>query len=150
MTFTPHHKLIRHWADSNAGIRFGATSEEGISALEGRYGVRLPLEFRSYLLEASPEDDQVDHNRTERWSLRRIKNIPDEYEHTPTNAEVARDARSYLFFADFMIWSMAWAICCQPGENYGRIVVVSGSDRFVADSFGTFIEAYVRHCRELL
>src|SRR5262245_42026635 len=90
MPFAPHHKLIRHWAESDAVVCFGAAPEEAIAALENKYGLRLPLEFRAYLLEASPEDDQVDHKCTEWWSLRRIKNIPDEYEDALTNAEIAR------------------------------------------------------------
>jgi hypothetical protein len=150
MTTSPHKQLARYWRDSGADIRLGSLNLEAVAALEAKYDVTLPAEFRAYLLECAPEDDQVDQNCTEWWSLRRIKNIPDEYEHALTNTEIEKDAAAYLFFADFMIWCMAWAICCQPGVNYGRVVVISGSDRFAADSFGEFVERYVRNHDDLI
>jgi hypothetical protein len=57
---------------------------------------------------------------------------------------VARDASKYLFFADYMIWCWAWAIACGDGEHRGRVAVINGvSDRFVADSFGQFVDRYI-------
>lgn len=124
--------------------------EATIAALEAKYDIQLPSQFRKYLLEACPEDDQVDQNCTEWWSLSRIKIIPDEYEHEVTNDQLAKDSAGYLFFADFMVWCMGWAICCRPGADYGRVVVISGTDRFVADSFAEFVDTYIRDHGELL
>lgn len=146
----PHQKLVQYWADTESDVRVNATPEADIAALEAKYGVQLPPEFKAYLLEACPRADQVDQNCTEWWSLERIKSIPAEYEHALTNEEIARDAAGYLFFADYAIWCMAWAICCRPGHNFGRVVVTSGKDRFVADSFSAFIDAYISDHRDLL
>jgi len=74
------------------------------------------------------------------WPIARIKNIPDEYEYDIGNAEIANSASKYLFFADYLIWCWAWAICCDPGPHYGKIAVVGGPDKFVADSFEEFVE----------
>lgn len=151
MTLDAHQKLIRYWTDTRADINFGPSSEDAVASIEAKYGVELPAEFRTYLREASPTDDQVDDNVTQWWSLRRIKNIPDEYDHEVRNVEIAQDAAGFLFFADYVIWSLAWAICCRAGENYGRVAVINGeNDRFVANSFVEFIDAYTRDHSELL
>jgi hypothetical protein len=145
-----HQKLLRCWSDNKADILLQPAAEEAVGAVETKYGIQLPPAFRAYLLEACPADDQLDHNCTEWWSLRRIKNIPDEYEHELTNADIAKDAAGFLFFADYMFWCMAWAICCQPGENYGRVAVISGEHRFVANTFAEFIDRYVQDHNKLL
>jgi hypothetical protein len=75
--------------------------------------------------------------------LDRIKNIVDEYPHKVTYETIARDASKYLFFADYCIWCWAWAIACGDDENSGRVVVISGRDRFVADSFAQFADLYI-------
>lgn len=49
----------------------------------------------------------------------------------------------YLFFADHLIWSGAWAIACTDDENRGRILIVGGDERFVADSFKEFVDKYL-------
>jgi hypothetical protein len=77
------------------------------------------------------------------WSLDRIKNVANEYEHPIRNAVIARDAAKYLFFADYSIWCWAWAIACGDDENWGRVVVISGNDRIVADSFAQFVDRYI-------
>lgn len=42
-----------------------------------------------------------------------------------------------------MIWCWAWIICCEEGEDYGRIAVIAAGERWVADSFTDFVKAYV-------
>ena len=34
------------------------------------------------------------------------------------------------------------AIACGEDENWGRVVVISGHDRFVADGFSEFVDRY--------
>jgi hypothetical protein len=73
-----------------------------------------------------------------------VKNIPDEYEHEVDNPQIADEAASYLFFADYMIWCWAWAVCCSEGPNRGKVALIGGSpDRFVANSFSEFIDEYL-------
>jgi SMI1 / KNR4 family (SUKH-1) len=150
MPTAPHQKLVRYWQDTGAEMRTTAVDEATIANLERKYGIQMPSEFRAYLLNTSPLDNEVDKNFTEWWSLNRIKNIPDEYEHELTDPEIAEEAAGFLFFADYGIWCMAWAICCCRGENYGRVAVISGKDRFVANTFGEFVDSYIRDHRQLL
>ena len=53
-------------------------------------------------------------------------------------------AGKYLFFADDMAWCWAWAICCDGGEDHGKVALIGGApDHVVARSFSEFVEAYV-------
>jgi hypothetical protein len=139
-----HKKLVRYCLESGDDINWGRSDEEAVAELETRYGINFPADFREYLLEICPTDFQMDHNWTQWWSLSQIKSIPESYRHRLTDAEIAANAAGYLFFADYLIWSWAWAICCLAGSNYGRVVVISGKDRFVANSFAEFIDGYIR------
>jgi hypothetical protein len=85
----------------------------------------------------------MDANGTCWWPLARVKNIPDECENYSGDGEVARSAARCIFFADFLIWAEAWAVDCSDGENRGRVAVISGQDRFVADNFSQFIDFYI-------
>jgi hypothetical protein len=137
----PFERLQRHW---NKNVQTRPAGAAAIAALEQKYGVRLPNDFGEYLLESCPLDANWDQEATYWWPVDRIRNIPDEYEYDIKNALVARDASKYLFFADYMIWCWAWAIACGDGEHRGRVAVINGvSDRFVADSFGQFVDRYI-------
>jgi hypothetical protein len=145
-----YQKLQRYWTKSNAGILTVTHSENEVAALESRYGVRLPDDFREYLLQSCPSrDEEVDDRVTSWWGLSRIKNIPDEYCYEIGHPEIAANAHTYLFFADYIFWSMAWAIACGEDENRGCIIAISGEDRFVANNFREFVERYVIDDRDL-
>jgi hypothetical protein len=115
-----------------------------VSRLEDRYRLRLPEDFRRYLLEAAPSEDLWDDGDATWWSLGRVKNIPDEHEHAVSDLDIAGEAASCLFFADYLIWCWAWAVCCSEGPNRGKVALIGGSpDRFVANSFSEFIDQYL-------
>jgi hypothetical protein len=125
--------------------------ERQVAQLEQKYGVRLPDEFREYLLHACPKNDYcMDDNATDWWRLERIKGIAEENEHPIGNPVIARLAPTSLFFADWAVWCMAWAIVCESGEHYGRVVVFNVDERFVADSFGQFVDLYMQDFRQLM
>jgi hypothetical protein len=147
----PYEKLQRYWTDSDTGISTAAPSEQTVDGLERTYGVKLPDEFRDYLIYSSPADGYscVDQNMTSWWPLDRIKSIVDEYPHPVHIEGIAREAAKYLFFADYAIWCWAWAIACGDDENRGRVVCISGRDRFVADGFAQFVDRYVDDFRQL-
>jgi hypothetical protein len=58
--------------------------------------------------------------------------------------------QNICFFADYLIWCWAWAIVCGDDENRGRVVVISGHDRFVADSFAQFVDLHISDPYRLL
>jgi hypothetical protein len=121
-----------------------SSSTQQVEALELRYSVRLPDDFKAYLLAGAPAEYLWDHD-CNWWPVQRIKNIPDEYEHSIGDAAIAAEANAYLFFADYLVWSWAWAICCSDGPNRGKVAIIDGvQDRFVADSFSDFAARCVR------
>ncbi|OAN97510.1 hypothetical protein A8B75_03890 [Sphingomonadales bacterium EhC05] len=130
------------WFNSPDGRQYGGACQTSVENLEKRYSISIPLDFKEYLLKAVPGSgtDLMDNDYFDWWPIDRIKNIPDEYEHEINNPEIAESAPKYLFFADYLIWCWAWAICCDVGPNYGKVVVIDGNDRFVADSFDAFVD----------
>jgi hypothetical protein len=141
----PHEKLIEAWIKDEYQPPDGGMGEPAVAELEHKYGLRLPTDFRDYLLHASPahRSEQLDGYGTDWWAVSRIKTIPEEYDHPVANPVVAGEADVYLFFADFAIWCWAWAINCGTGANRGRVVCIGGTDDFVADSFAEFVDAHV-------
>jgi hypothetical protein len=141
---SPHAKLADWWNTTSSGIVTAASGVEELTALEDRYSIILPSEFRAYLLNSAPQSDpSLDNELTNWWPLARIKNVPDEYEHRINSAAIRERARACIFFADFSIWCWAWAICCDDSEYRGQIAVVGGEDRFVASSFSDFVVRYI-------
>jgi hypothetical protein len=141
----PYEKLRKYWDSTGSRIPTATRDESEIAALEVRYGVRLPADFREYLLlSCPPANGNMDEPGVLWWSLSEIKNIPDEYQHELKNPPVAAEARKYLFFADYLVWCWAWAIDCGDDENRGRVAIIGGvNDRFVADSFGEFVDRLI-------
>jgi len=140
----PYQKLQRHWANSDATISTVELSEEAVGRLEARYRIRFPDDFRDYLHHSCPKDDFCVDGMTAWWPFERLKNIPEEYDVLSiTDAIIAKDAAKHVFFADYSIWCWAWAINCSNDENRGRVAVVSGNDRFVANSFAEFVDRYI-------
>ena len=142
----PYERLRKHWDVTKAGVETISHEESEVGALEARYGLRLPDDFRDYLLHSCPRGEwtEWDESLIIWWGLSKIRNIPEEYDHWTTikNPNVLADAAKYLFFADYCIWCWAWAIDCGEGANRGRIAAIGGGDRFVADSFAEFVVRY--------
>jgi SMI1 / KNR4 family (SUKH-1) len=141
----PFERLQAYWLDTGANVQTTTLNEATVAELEHKYDVRLPADFREYLLQSCPSNENWDQGGAFWWPLARIKNIPEEYAYEIKNDRVARDASKYLFFADYMIWCWAWAIACGDSVDRGRIVVVGASDDFVADSFGHFVDRYTKN-----
>ena len=136
---------LAKWLDRwSGGRRAAPDAQERIGALESRYGICLPDDFRRYLLEVAPPEELWDDAGTIWWPLDRIRNIPEEYRSGSSNPAIATEAAAYLFFADYLAWCWAWAICCSDGPNRGRVAFIGGPDGFVADSFSDFVERYRR------
>ncbi len=80
----------------------------------------------------------------------RLRSVLEELEQPLTDAAFAPEQETAIFFADYLIWCMAWAICCKPGPNYGRVFVCSRGERFVADSFRSLVDQYLVDHEDLL
>lgn len=133
--------LVAWWDRTEAGIPIGGASEETLAALERRYGIVLPPDFRAYLQNACPSAEEMDWESVTWWHLDRICNVPDGFEH-PVGTGVRDQGRRYVFFADYLIWSWAWAVCCEPGPDWGTVVVID-RDAVVANSFSDFVAGYL-------
>lgn len=141
---TAHAVLTGWWRATGDEPPIANVGEATVQEIERRYGLTLPEDFRLYLLHAAPSDDFWDNGDAIWWSPERLKNIPEEYEHPIDDPRIAQKAQTYLFFADYMIWSWAWAICCEEGEDRGKVALIGGApDRIVASSFTEFVKAYI-------
>ena len=139
----PYQKLQRYWSGHKGGIATTSHSEHAILALEHKYGVRLPEDFREYLMCSAPVEENWDAEGTNWWRLDRIKNIPGEFPSgVAIDGPIHRPA-THLFFADHLLWCAAWAIACGAENNRGRVAFVDGiNDRYVAENFSQFVERY--------
>lgn len=141
---TLHERLLQLWRTDADFQRDDKPAQVAVTELEARYGVSLPPDFRAHLEHVAPTEAFFDDNAVNWWPVNDIKNIPDEYPHEIKNPEVAGNAGKYLFFADYLIWLWAWAICCDPNDaNFGRIVRIDGQDDFFSDDFEQFLELAV-------
>ena len=142
---SPQDKLRAYWSRADSQTKPIGSTEAEVARLEARIGVRLPDDFRAYLLTSAPSSQHVlGDNLIGWWSASEIKSIPEEYPHDLKNPAIAENAGHFLFFADYCMWCWAWAIGCGDDEHHGRIAVIGGAnDRFVADSFSEFIDLYI-------
>lgn len=137
-----YEALSTHWASSDPTYTRYVTSAD-IEALEERYSLQLPEDFRSYLMYAAPSTTFMDDIGTQWWAPSEIKSIADECPDGPPgqiNPEIEQEKDTYLVFSDYLIWCYAWAICCSNGSNRGKIALIGGlPDTFIADNFRDFL-----------
>ncbi|MDB5468561.1 MAG: hypothetical protein JWR84_121 [Caulobacter sp.] len=120
-----------------------------VIALENSTKLALPPDFRDYLIHGVGSDAWTDPFVSTWWAVSAVRPIRDEYDHPIINDEVAATAHQWLVFADFAIWSQAWAIDCGPGG--GQIMVINGTtDHVVARSFADFVDTYLMDIFALL
>lgn len=145
--------LASCWTTSDPAFTRPQNAALDVEALEGRYSLRLPEDFRSYLLYAAPATTWMDDIGTQWWSAPEIKSIPDECaDGSPgqLNPDIERERGQYLIFADYLLWCYAWAICCSEGPNRGKVAVIGGApDTFVADSFRQFLRLELSDAPEI-
>lgn len=116
--------------------------EEGIRALEKRYAIRLPDDFRHYLHATMPQGNEWDDEGTRWFPLADIKSLREEC--ADRDSVSALDSDKLLVFADFLIWCYAWAVDCSDTADRGRVALITGKDHYVADSFDDFLDRYLR------
>jgi hypothetical protein len=138
------HDILRDWWRGHDGPTGEPIPEEAVAAFEERHRLILPVDFRAYLLHAAPVAEEMDAEGTTWWPFERLRTLPEECPgDAPAPILLGRDAQCVVF-ADHLIWCWAWAICCGDDENHGKVMLVSGDDRFVADSFTDFVRRHVK------
>ena len=143
----PHEALLRFWSESDAKIKGAPAREAEIAKLETRFDVRFPEDFRAYLLNAVPRlGESMDDNLVTWWSTSRIASDQTINDQPITVDGDPANAHKYLIFADYLIWSWAWAIACGDTDQRGKIIVLGNPqrERVVADDFAAFVDLSIR------
>ena len=138
----PHLLLQAWWSKTAAGIATRKTPDNELAALEARYSISIPSDFRKYLKEGLPDAENWDAENGNWWPINRLKNIPEEYKY-PLNTVVVQNTAKHLVFLDYLQWCWAYAISCADDETRGKVALIGGlPDGYVADSFAEFVERY--------
>lgn len=114
-----------------------------VAALEARLDLAFPDDFRAYLLEMAPKSNADDAHEIRWWSLDAIRSVPEELGDRAQAGKMTRalggEPEKHVFFADYLGWAYAWAICCSDGPDRGKVgLICTGFEGFVADSFSEF------------
>ncbi len=150
MDSTGWTRLIKHWRLEGLAIAEGA-SESELQEFESREGVLIPNEFRAYLqavngmVQMAPHD--CDKNLFAFWQLGRIKPVRVE---CPQYA-IDEATGNFFVFADYIVWSWAYALemCPEPREA-GKVILIGGlRPQAVSRSFTEFVELYVQDAAAL-
>jgi hypothetical protein len=126
-------------------------TEPEIQAFERRYQTEIHSEFRSYLRAVNgmlqSSNDQCDSNLFSFWQVDRIRPVAEEC----PNLQTAPTEGRYFVFADYMLWSWAYAIDLRAGSaDAGKVILVGGlSPQCVASSFYEFVRLYTEDSRRL-
>lgn len=137
---SPLQRLVHWWGDDATS---GATGAD-VDALEARYGIRVPGDFRAYLIATMPKGNEWDSEGTNWWPLADLKSARDECAGWEGGTGLQDDDK-VIVFADYLIWCFAWAIDCSEGINRGKVIVLTGTTNpRVAENFDDFLDRYVR------
>ncbi len=145
-TMSPLQRLIHWWGDdATSGV-----SPSELEAFEARYAIRLPDDFRAYMMAVMPKGNDLDSEGTCWWALDRLKSVREECAQWEGGTGVDGDEKA-IVFADYLIWCFAWAIDCSDGENRGKIILLTGAKNpCVAESFNQFLDRYIRDHHTLM
>ncbi len=139
-------RLLSHWKLHGVEPRPPCTLAE-LQAFEGREGVVLPDDMRSYWLSADGMPEAMGKSQDREgfsfWPLHRVARADIELRRVSPKLAATSENTEYYVFADYLDWSWAYAIKLRSSD-VGKVVIVDGvSTSSVADSFAEFIEAYL-------
>lgn len=129
--------LKNHWLSQGIEVNPGVSKEE-LTAFESKYQVSLPADLRDYFLTVDGMAQGVTDDALIRfWSLNEVKPVPEE---APDYSDPSyiEDAESLFLFADYCIWSHAYAIRLSSTEASNAIIVIG--DETPTRMFGSFSE----------
>ena len=140
--------VVTFWNNRDVEVQPPVSLEE-IDQFESENNLVFPTDFRQYLLTANGTGDDCDDEMFRFWSLSEIKSVEDElagykspdfpYEFTHPNCYV---------FADYMIWSWAYAIQLsdspdQPGPVFRVTNGAESEGELISPSFRGFMRQYL-------
>ena len=137
--------LKHHWLRGGLKIEDGV-SESELTAFENKYKVHLPEDLRDYFSFVNGmSDGEMDDALFRFWMLNEVEPL------SKANPEYAGPdyidaADSVFLFADFLLWSHAFAIRLSPEkEKQSNTVYVIGVSpaKPIAGSFSEFVEIYL-------
>ena len=132
-------RLLTHWKRQGIELSHPA-SEDEISRFEDTFNVRLPRDFREYLLTINGiEADAGEVGWFTFWPVRQI-----EEEAKKIRAQEARteDGSSHFWFADYFIQSNLFGIHLSNDPAMPN-TIVDWSKQVVAHSFSEFVDLYI-------
>lgn len=143
--------LRNRWVSVGLDVNPGVTSE-ALAAFESKYHVSLPADLRDYFLAVNGMADGVSDDALIRfWSLNEVKPIT---EGAPdySDPSYSEDAASLFLFADFCIWSHAYAIrLSADGDGPNPVLAIGGEKpEKVFASFSELVSSYLRDPDRLL
>jgi hypothetical protein len=137
-------RLKNHWLSRGIEINLGVSKEE-LTAFELKYQVSLPSDLRDYFLTVNGMADGVTDEALIRfWSLNEVRPIPEE---APVYSDPSyiQEAQSLFFFADYCIWSHAYAIRLSADRKASSPIIIIGdaTPTQIFHSFSELVSAYL-------
>lgn len=142
--------LKNHWLSQGIEVNPGISKEE-LSAFESKYQVSLPTDLRDYFQTV----DGMAHGFTDNaqirfWSLNEVKPIPEEAPDF-SDPSYIEEAESLFLFADYCIWSHAYAIRLSSTEASNPIIIIGyETPSRIFDSFSELVSSYLTDAELLL
>ncbi|UWZ83447.1 SMI1/KNR4 family protein [Occallatibacter riparius] len=138
-------RLERHWYPGPArddSDRQKRATEEDIAKFEAEHGVKVPEDFREYLLRFNGIEEDPEVFRF--WPLHELRPVDLKSFRVP-------DRERYFFFADYLIECFYYAIYLGDRPELQNWVVIPCMPRqpFVAVNFTGFIELYLDDARAI-
>ena len=145
--------LLRKWKTEDVSIGY-ANTQRKIENFEQGHKVKLPQDFKLYLLKANGMRPGIPHD-TDRngycfWPIERIRSAADEFREPQHHAKeielVNPELATYFIFADYLQWSWAFAVrIVETNTDTSHVFRLNAPQimQKLASSFAEFIDLYV-------
>lgn len=144
-------QLKERWSSQNVETNPGVT-ENDLKAFEPKYAVSFPSDLRDYFLTINGMAEGVSDVALIRfWPLNEVKPIP-EAANDYADPSYIPDAESLFLFADYCIWSHAYAIRLSSSCDASNSIVIIGDERptVMFNSFSELVAEYLKDPDRLL
>ena len=143
--------LKNRWVSLGVEINPGVSTAE-LTAFESKYHVSLPADLRDYFLTVDGMAEGVSDDALIRfWALNEVKPITEEAPLFSDSTYIS-EPESLFVFADYCIWSHAYAIrLSSETESPNPVFVIGGEQpEKVFDSFSDLVTSYLSDPERLL